>query len=131
MSWFGIATLVGNIIDKILPDTEAANKAKAELLRLELEGELDNMAKQIEVNRTEAKNSSMFVAGWRPFIGWVCGISFAYHYLVVPTVVFFGGVPLPTFDMQSLLTVLLGMLGLGGMRSFEKMKGVSRKNMKE
>lgn len=130
MSWFGIAELISTILDKIIPDRDAREKAKAELLLLEAKGELDNMKNQLKINEKEAEHSSIFVAGWRPFIGWVCGISFAYHFLALPIIMLFG-VPMPTFDMNSLLTVLLGMLGLGGMRSFEKYKGVARKKVKE
>ena len=87
--------------------------------------------KQIEVNIAEAKSSSIFVAGWRPFIGWMCGSALAYHYILQPLLVFAltsagQEVELPAFDMQSLLTVLMGMLGLGAMRTYEKTKGVVR-----
>ena len=126
MDWLGLAGIIGKIIDKILPDKASADKAKAELLILEASGELKNMASQLAVNKAEAQHSSIFVAGWRPFIGWVCGISFAYHFVIAPIISLFG-VPLLAMDMSSLLTVLGGMLGLGGLRSFEKYKGVARK----
>ena len=82
---------------------------------------------QMEVNKVEAGHTSMFVAGWRPFTGWICASALAYHYIIQPLLTFilysFGNeVVLPTFDMGTLTTVLLGMLGLGGMRSFEKVK---------
>ena len=87
---------------------------------------------QVEVNKAEAGHRSIFVAGWRPFIGWTCGVALAYHFIFAPLIVF--GAPwagatipdLPVFDMDSLMTVLLGMLGLGGMRSFEKAKGLTK-----
>ena len=74
----------------------------------------------------------MFVAGWRPFVGWTCGVALAWHFVGQPLAVFviaIAGVetpPLPVFEMESLLTVLLGMLGLGGLRTFEKTKNVAR-----
>ena len=96
--------------------------------------ELWNAGCQIEweINKAEAAHKNMFVAGWRPFVGWTCGIALAWHFVGQPLAVFvivYSGVespPLPTFEMESLLTVLLGMLGLGGLRTFEKTKGVSR-----
>lgn len=129
MDWLGLGTLVASIIDKIIPDKDARERAKAELALLDLQSEYENMKGQLEVNKAEAEHDSIFVSGWRPFIGWVCGISFAYHFVVVPIIAFVGGVPLPVFDTNNLLTVLLGMLGLGGMRSFEKMKGVARNKL--
>ena len=82
---------------------------------------------QIEVNKVEANSNSLFVAGWRPFVGWTCGVALCYHFVLQPFLLFllhsFGyQVDLPVFDMTTLTTILLGMLGLGGMRSFEKVK---------
>ena len=82
---------------------------------------------QMEVNKVEAGHTSIFVAGWRPFTGWICATALGYHFILQPLLTFimytFGNeVVLPTFDMGTLTTVLLGMLGLGGMRSFEKVK---------
>jgi hypothetical protein len=86
---------------------------------------------QIEVNKAEAASGSVFKGGWRPFIGWVCGSAFAYHFVLQPVIVFVvvaAGVelpPLPEFDMASLMTVMMGMLGLGGLRTYEKQKGIA------
>ncbi len=121
--------LIGNLIDRIFPDAESAAKAKLELLKLEQEGAF----RQLEVNAKEAENSSVFVAGWRPFIGWVCGSIFAYSYLIQPLMTFIiviSGHPhvqIPKLDLGDIMPVLLGMLGLGGLRSFEKVKGVAKK----
>jgi hypothetical protein len=87
---------------------------------------------QIEVNKAEASSGSVFKGGWRPFIGWVCGIAFLYHFVLQPLLLFtiaVVGVQLPTlpeFDMGTLLTVLGGLLGLGSLRTFEKTKGVAK-----
>ena len=87
---------------------------------------------QIEINKAEATHKSIFVAGWRPATGWCCSIALMWHFVLQPLATFviaYTGVeapPLPEFDMDSLLTVLLGMLGLGGLRTFEKTKGISR-----
>ena len=88
---------------------------------------------QIRANATEARHRSLFVAGWRPFIGWVCGIAMCYHFLVFPS---FGallseltGVDLLEMDWKSLSVVLLGMLGLGAYRSYEKKQGIASHSM--
>ena len=82
---------------------------------------------QTKINEIEARHRSVFVAGWRPFVGWTCGIALCYHFVLQPFLLFlvysFGyQVDLPVFDMSTLTTILLGLLGLGGMRSFEKVK---------
>ena len=118
---------VAGILDKFVVDKD---------LKMQLQHELEtalhsaNLA-QIEVNKAEATHKSIFVAGWRPFVGWVCGIALAYHFILAPLLQFafaLGGIEqeLPEFDFSQLSTVLMGMLGLGGLRTFEKMKGVSR-----
>jgi hypothetical protein len=87
---------------------------------------------QIEVNKAEAASGSIFKGGWRPAIGWVCASAFAYHFLLHPVIVFVvlsAGVDLPAlpeFDMTSLMTVMMGMLGLGGLRTYEKQKGITK-----
>lgn len=127
---FGIddAIAVGlKVLDKFVQDPAAKQQAEAEL-RNSLQ-QWDQA--QTEVNKVEAASSSLFVAGWRPFIGWTCGAAFAYHYVLQPFLLFVfallgKAVVLPVFSMESLLTVLLGLLGLGGMRTYEKFKGVSK-----
>ena len=119
------------MIDRIIPDKAAAAKAKQELAVLEQTGELKLLTEQLEVNKNEALHRSVFVAGWRPFVGWVCATAFAYHFVALPILLLvaqLNGTPLvvPAFDMGSLMTVLGGILGIGGLRSFEKFKGVSK-----
>jgi len=118
---------LSKILDKFVVDKDL----KAQL-RHEITTELHraNMA-QIEVNKVEAAHKNMFVSGWRPFVGWCCAAALAYHFIFQPILVFvlsLSGITitLPEFDMNSLMTVLLGMLGLGGMRSLEKINGVAR-----
>jgi|TARA_B110000211_G_scaffold210675_1_gene248944 hypothetical protein len=77
---------------------------------------------QSEINKVEAQSRSVFVAGWRPFIGWVCGVAFAFHYIVMPLLIAYTDIKPVDFDTNSLFTVLMGMLGLGGLRTFEKIK---------
>ena len=88
---------------------------------------------QMEVNKVEAAHHSIFVAGWRPFIGWTCGTALALDFLVRPLaqwviLIFENVVILPTLDTSQLMPILMGMLGLGTLRTYEKLKGVARKD---
>lgn len=134
-----IADFLSNAIDKIFPDKEAALKAKVALAEAERAGQLaelqlqwDNAKAQLEVNKTEAAHPAIFVAGWRPYIGWVCGASLTYQFVLRPFLQFIvelngSTVIPPSLDLGDLITILLGMLGMGAMRSAEKFKGVARK----
>lgn len=121
----------GKLIDKLFPDPTQKAAANYELLKLHQQGQLEILAQEIalaktqtDTNTEEAKSANWFVAGWRPYIGWVCGTGLAYQFLVFPVLIAF--VPkVVSLDMGTLLTLLLGMLGLGGMRTYEKSKGVS------
>jgi hypothetical protein len=123
---------LGNtLINKIFPDPAQADAAKLELLKLQQSGELATMTSQTDINKIEASNASIFVSGWRPFVGWVCGSAFALHYLLMPVVNFVivmngSKEVILSFDMQTLLTLLMGLLGLGGMRTYEKVQGVAK-----
>ena len=124
---------LGNtLITRIFPDPAKADQAKLELLKLQQSGELASMTAQTDINKEEAKSSSIFVSGWRPFVGWVCGSAFALHYLIIPVANFVLVATghkevILSFDMQTLLTLLMGLLGLGGYRTVEKVKGVASK----
>jgi ABC-type sulfate transport system permease component len=125
-----ILNLGNSVIDRVLPDKAANDAAKAQLVQMQLSGELAQITGQLEVNKVEAASSSMFVAGWRPFVGWVCGSGLAYQFIARPLLMFvvalFGHpVVAPELDMGTLLTLLLGMLGLAGARTFEKVNGVA------
>ena len=123
---------VTDIVGRFLP----ADPEKKEAAEREIQARLsEHLAKidlgQLEINKTEAAHRSVFVAGWRPFIGWACGFAMAWSYLVQPFVVFVLAqtgylVELPRVELGEMMPVLMGMLGLGGLRSFEKYKGVSR-----
>ena len=82
---------------------------------------------QSEINKVEAQHRTIFVAGWRPFIGWVCGVALAYNFVLRDLLIWFVGPEqvTPALQMEHLMTVLIGMLGLGGMRTFEKFKDKS------
>ena len=119
------------IINKWIPDKDAHAKAVAEYNAAMLAADTQLAIAQTEVNKVEASNSNLFVSGWRPAIGWVCGIALLYHFILQPMITFlcalFGhAVQLPIFNMDALNTILMGMLGLGSMRSFEKIKGVTK-----
>lgn len=123
---------VGNtVIDRLIPDKTAAAAAKAALIQAELNGELEATKGQLQVDIAEAANQSIFVAGWRPFVGWICGVAFGYVYILQPFLVFllvafkiqFDPSKLPIIDTSQMLPVLLGMLGLGAMRSYDKTNG--------
>jgi hypothetical protein len=118
------------LINKIFPDPAQASEAKLKLLELQQNGELAIMTAQTDINKTEAASSSVFVSGWRPAIGWVCALALAYQYLVRPlggTIASFLGMtipPLPGLD-DNLWQLMMGMLGMGGLRTFEKVQGVA------
>jgi hypothetical protein len=123
---------VTGLLDKFIPDADEKAKLAHEIATMaEKQAHEANMG-QLEINKMEAQHRSVFIAGWRPFLGW--GLSFAmiWHFVIVPMLTFgfaYAGVAppeLPAFDMESLMTVLLGMLGLGGLRTFEKAKGLTK-----
>ena len=121
----------GKIIDRVFPDPQAQDAAKLELLKLQQSGELAQITGQLEINKVEAASSSVFVAGWRPFVGWVCGSGLAVQFLVAPILTWgaaLAGHPVafPSLDMGTLLALLGGLLGIGGMRTVEKINGVAR-----
>ena len=122
-----LAPILGNVLDKVVPDPEARAKAQTEFLTLLAASDLA----QLEVNKVEAANASIFVSGWRPFIGWVGGVSLAYVFLLQPVsnwalMVWYPGIITPTVPTDFLFELVLAMLGLGGLRTFEKMRGVAR-----
>ena len=130
-----IASLIGPItglLDKFVEDKDQKQLLAHEIATMAQKHAHETAMAQIEVNKNEATHRNVFVAGWRPFVGWTCGVALAYHFILQPFIVFAVAVSgfqiptLPEFDMASLLTVLMGMLGLGGLRTFEKTKGISK-----
>lgn len=123
---------VTGLLDKFVEDKDQKARLAHDIATMAEKHAHEAAMAQVEVNKAEAGHRSIFVAGWRPFIGWTCGVALAYHFVVAPLIIFGAGwagtsIPdLPTFDMDSLMTVLLGMLGLGGMRTFEKAKGLTK-----
>jgi hypothetical protein len=123
---------VTGILDKFIQDKDQKAALAHEIVTMSERHMHELFKSQLEINKVEAASGSVFKGGWRPFIGWVCGAAFAYHFVVQPVILFAitaVGVELPelpSLDMASLMTVLLGLLGLGGMRSYEKKQGLTR-----
>ena len=123
---------VTGLLDKFIEDKDQKAALAHEIATMGAKHAQELAKSQIEVNKMEAKSGHWFVASWRPFIGWVCGVALAWHFVLAPFVIFFTAMfgvtlpPLPEFDMGSLMTVLMGMLGLGGLRTFEKYKKVTK-----
>lgn len=134
-----VADLLKDGLDKIFPDKTQAEAAKAQLALAEQQGQLQELQSlldadkaQTAVNAVEAASANLFVSGWRPFVGWVCGVALAWQFVVEPVVTFtltVSGHPvtLPVMNFNELQTVLYGMLGLGAMRSYDKKHGTSHK----
>jgi hypothetical protein len=124
---------IGNtLITRLFPDPAQAAQAQLALLKMQQDGDLAAITGQMEINKIEAASSSTFVAGWRPFAGWVCGFGLAYVSIVEPilrmlaTLLGYHGT-FPVIDTNLTMQVLLGMLGMGGLRTLDKIKGVATK----
>lgn len=126
--------LLGPVIDKLvglIPDPAAAARAKAEAVQMMMDAAAKADAAQMEVNKVEAGSASLFIAGWRPFVGWVCAAGCAWNWIGLPVGVFIAAaighkLDLRPADLSEMLPLLLGLLGMGGLRTFEKVQGVAR-----
>lgn len=137
--WTALLPVIGSLIEKLFPDPKAAADARLELLRMQQAGDLAALDADLKIalaqagiNAEEARSPSLFVSGWRPFIGWCCGIGLAYVFLVYPLLTWWLAlykpalVP-PVLVADHLFELVTAMLGLGGLRTFEKLKGVASK----
>ncbi len=119
-----------NLIDRFIPDKTEAARVEAEFLRMAAEGELKQVIAQLEINAREAQHASIWVAGWRPFFGWAGGVGFVYATIGQPVLAWWSAMkglpPPPVLNLDLLWVVVTGMLGIGGLRTLEKTKGVSR-----
>lgn len=116
--------LGSNLIERWIPDKAAQAKAEMDLLKMAGEQDFQSTIKQIEVNIQEAQHQSIFVAGWRPFVGWICGLGLAYQAILHNLIEWLSGIygfPVPPApDSEVLIYVLGGLLGLGALRTYEK-----------
>jgi len=133
--WPALIPIVGTLLEKFIPDPQQAADAKLKMLDMAQKGELAQLDAdmklalgQLEVNKIEA-GTDIFRGGWRPATGWVCVMGLLYQFLVVPLLPWVATVagatvpPLPAIDNGTLMTLLAGMLGLGTLRTVEKVKG--------
>ena len=129
-----LGSLVGpvtGLLDKFIEDKDVKNKLAHDLSTM-AERHAQELAKgQMEINKTEAAHKSLFVAGWRPAIGWICGLGMASNFLLIPIANFVlaltgSAIVIPLLDTGEMMPVLMGMLGLGAMRTYEKKQGVQR-----
>jgi hypothetical protein len=142
--WDSIAAPLIAIVNKVIPDKAAAAAATASLQQMIMDGKLTEELKQLDavttnqsdINKVEAANTSLFVAGGRPAIMWICAAALAYQYLLKPlaiSIALISGHPipapgLPTLD-DSLWQLMFGMLGMGTLRSYDKLKGTDTKSI--
>lgn len=126
--------MLDTVLDRVIPDRNERARAKEMLATLEQNGELQLLLGQLEVNKAEAIHKSLFVAGWRPAVGWICATALGYNFVLYPIMKFTVAVSmatppdLPMMHVSELMTLLLGMLGLVGSRTVEKRSGVSREH---
>jgi hypothetical protein len=137
MNPLDLLSLGTTLINKLWPDPAQANEAKLKLLELQQSGELAKLTAdtqlaqgQIDINKVEAANPSVFVSGWRPFVGWTCGLAFFFKFVGGPMLfmiaqAFGRTVTLPNVDYSDLWPLLFSMLGLGAYRTYEKVKGAA------
>lgn len=132
---------IGPIVDgflKFIPDKNARAEAKEQLESQMLTAMTSLVQGQLAINAKEAQHGSIFVAGWRPAIGWICGVALGWNYILQPIMLWFAFVvgvegldQAPKLDTGELTTILLGMLGLGGLRTYEKRLGVARAGLQK
>ena len=122
---------ITSLLDKFIEDKDQKARLAHDVATMAQKHAQELAKAQLDVNKVEAAHKSMFVAGWRPAVGWVCCLGLASNYLFIPMANFVlvisnSGVVVPALDLTGMMPVLMGMLGLGAMRSYEKTKGVSR-----
>jgi hypothetical protein len=126
-----LITSVSTLLSKVIPDVNERQKLAHEIATMAQKHAHENAIAQIEVNKVEAQHSSIFVAGWRPFIAWCCGIGLCYNFILYPLLLWIVAfyqinmTPPPLFS-DNLMELVMGILGLGAMRTYEKFKGVER-----
>lgn len=134
----GLFDLAGKVFDKIFPNPQQAAEAKLKLFELQQAGELKVLEAetalavgQMKINEVEAASDSFFKSGWRPAVGWICVFGLFYQFVFLPFATFFLALyevraVMPAMDLNTLMTLLFGLLGLGGYRTIEKLKGATK-----
>ena len=131
----GLNALIGPIsalLDKVIPDKDLREKLSHDIATMAEKHTQEQVMAQIEVNKVEAAHHNMFVSGWRPFCGWVCSFGVGYNYILRPLLNYILAIFYPlvhqmeSLDMSQLMPLLMGMLGFGALRSYEKVKNKSR-----
>ena len=124
---------ISNLLDKVIPDKDLKEKLAHDIATMAERHSHNIIKAQIEVNKTEAAHKSLFVSGWRPAVGWTCCLGLAGNFLVIPFSNFVmalagSDIVIPLIDVSTMMPVLMGMLGLGTMRTIEKINNVQRNN---
>jgi hypothetical protein len=119
------------LLDKYIADKDLKEKLAHEIATMAERHSHEQVKAQLEINKTEAAHKNLFVAGWRPACGWICVFGMAGNFLVIPIAnmtleLLDTGVSIPMIDLSTMLPVLMGMLGLGGLRTFEKVQGAQK-----
>ena len=123
---------VTGLLDKFIEDKDQKAKLAHEIATMSEKHTQEALLAQLEINKAEAQSGSLFKGGWRPAVGWTCAIAVLYHFILKDLIIFVCAIAgltmpdLPSFDMGTLLTVLGGMLGIGGLRTYEKQKGLTK-----
>lgn len=139
MSLLALLPILGEVLDKVIPDAEKQAEAKYKMFELIQKGEFAALEAdkavalaQADINKEDAKSQSAWQRGWRPLVGYICALGLFYQFFMQPFLPWlavtlgYPVTPMPLLDMETLLTLLLGMLGLGGFRTFEKVKGITK-----
>lgn len=122
---------VSGLLDKFIEDKDQRALLAHEIATLAEKQAQEQIVEQIKTNQIEAAHQSMFVAGWRPAVGWVCALAMLLNFILIPFINLGMGlagqdIRLNLIEMDTMMPVLLGMLGLGGMRTYEKSRSVAR-----
>ena len=130
MMWGPIISVVSSVLDKVIPDNNAKEKAKADIEKALIDNAAQINLAQAETNKIEANHRSVFIAGWRPFLGWVCGVGFAWIFVLNPILqwglaLYGNNAVLPQLQTDVLMELTIALLGLAGLRSWEKAKGLT------
>lgn len=129
LPWTDLINQIGAAVRQVLPNPEAQREFDLKIMELAAkaeENETQLIMGQIETNKVEAAHANLFVAGWRPFIGWTAGVALGYTWVISPLLkAIFGMEELPALSPDEIYPIIIGMLGLGTMRTVEKMRGVA------